>query len=170
MMQVPNTQLIGGPQQRQQQGRAGGAKPVRFPPWGRDDNRQRYPFFIPYAITVLSLHSKNIFARVQIRVSSQTLFAANLVPARFEVFKLISIAVLLRICVAQSRELKGEDVVTVGESHGIQVRDGFLKYRLAADGHHLVEYFKGSDHYRRNERIVGDLFRKECVKPVAAAE
>ena len=52
VLQLPDTELVGRPQQCQKNGRAEGSKPVRPPPGGRDENRQRHPFFIPYAIAV----------------------------------------------------------------------------------------------------------------------
>ena len=154
VLQLPDTELVGRPQQRQKNGRAKGAKPVGLPPGGRDENGQRHPFFIPYAIAVRSLHAKNIFTGIQIGVSSQALLAAHLVPARVKALELISITVLLGIRVAQRREFKGEDIVPVGESQGIHVWDGFLEYRLSADGHGFVEDFEASDHYRRHVGIV----------------
>ena len=76
----------------------------------------------------------------------------------------------MRICVTQRREFKGEDVVLVGESQGIDVWDGFLEYRFSADGHRFVEDFEAGDHYRRHIGIVPDFFREERIKPITAAK
>ena len=64
LLELPDTELVGRPQQCQKNGRAKGSKPIGPPPGGRDENGQRHPFFIPYAIAVRSLHAKNIFAGV----------------------------------------------------------------------------------------------------------
>ena len=76
----------------------------------------------------------------------------------------------MRICVTQRRELKGEDVVPVGESQGIDVWDGFLEHRLGPDGHRFVEDLEAGDHDRRHVGIVPDIFREECIEPIAAAK
>jgi len=60
--------------------------------------------------------------------------------------------------------------VAVGESQGMDVWDGFLKYRLCADGHRVVFDFKASDHYRWHVGIVPDIFREERIEPIAAAK
>ena len=51
-LQLPDTELVGRPQQCQKSGRAEGSKGVGLPEGGRDHNGQRHPFFIPYAIAV----------------------------------------------------------------------------------------------------------------------
>ena len=74
------------------------------------------------------------------------------------------------IRITQRREFKGEDVVPVGESQGIDVWDGLLEYRLSADGHRFVEDFEASDHDRRHVGIVPDIFREERGNAIAAAK
>ena len=74
------------------------------------------------------------------------------------------------IRVTQRREFKGEDIVAVGESQGLNVWDGFLEHRLSADRHRFVEDFEASDHYRRHVGIVPDVFREERIEPIAAAK
>ena len=74
------------------------------------------------------------------------------------------------ICVTQRCEFKGEDIVPVGESQGIDVWDGFLEYGFSADGNRFVEDFEARDHYRRHIGIVADIFREESIEPIAAAK
>jgi hypothetical protein len=64
MMQLSDTQLVGCPQHRHKEDRADGAKPAGPPPGRRDQNGQRNPSLIPYAIAVGSLHAENIFAGI----------------------------------------------------------------------------------------------------------
>ena len=51
-MQLPDAQPVGRPYPSQQDGRAHGAEQNRIPPGRRDQNLQRHPLFIPYAIAV----------------------------------------------------------------------------------------------------------------------
>ena len=51
-VQLPDAKLVGRPQQRQKEKAAQHAEPVRIPPGGRDEDGQRHPFFVPYAVAV----------------------------------------------------------------------------------------------------------------------
>src|ERR1700757_4179345 len=68
MAQLPQTQLVGSPQQRQKKHCAKNAKPRCIPPRGRDHNGQRYSLLVPYAVAVRPLHSEDISSRIEVGV------------------------------------------------------------------------------------------------------
>jgi hypothetical protein len=170
VLQLPDTQLVTCPQQRQKNSRAHGAEPRRVPPWRENLQLQGRSLFIPYAAVVRALNAQRIASGRQSCKSRYSAIGAHPVPGIVERLEHVPILVPLRIHVAQSREFEGEQVLVVRQRQGRRRRDGLCEDGARARRHRHVPQRELREDHRRDVWVLDDLLRPERREPALAAE
>ena len=127
VMQLADTQLVTRPQQRHKNSRARTAKPRRAPPWGENLQAQSHSVFIPHPAIIRALNAQRVVPGGQCREGRYPALGVHRVPGTVERLEHVPILVPLRVHVAQSRELEGEQVLVVRQRQGRRRRDGLCE-------------------------------------------